>query len=150
MRKLLAPLILVATFALAMPDTVRAEPRPAAWNCALEGNLSGASIGFIFGGEFLRGRGVIRCTGRDTNRNRVYREIPVRLSTVGAGWAFDFTIIRNVHIRSAGIGVVDPAHLEGSFGVGATAGGTLVNRGIAFDAAIKLQRRGGGGFEKGL
>lgn len=119
------------------------------WECQLEGEVSGLKLGFIFGGQFLQGEGLITCVETSFPENNV--ELPVKLTIAGGGLGFDFTIVRGVRVLTAGIGnVVGPESFLGSFKVGASAGATLINQGFSVDAALKLTANNGGGFELGL
>jgi hypothetical protein len=119
------------------------------WNCQLDGEISGAKLGFIFGGQYLAGDGLVRCVATNDADNTVV--VPVKMKLLGGGWGFDFTIVNSVEVVSAGIGNLSgPEAFLGSFKVGATAGATLINQGINVDAAIRLSRRNSVGIELGL
>jgi hypothetical protein len=115
------------------------------YSCRLDGNISGASIGVIIGGQFISGPGLITCrTGSEV------RTLPVRMRLIGFGPAIDFTIIKAMHVQSAGFEVVGgPENLVRSYNVGATAGATLINAGIGFNVAIRVSNSGLG-FELAL
>jgi len=129
-----------------------ASPAKAAtWECQLAGEMSGVKLGFIFGGQVIRGDGEIRCA---TEKDGVSRNVklPVRLSIVGGGVGFDFTIVRHMQIFTNGIGGVnDPRDLTGQFNVAASAGVTLIDQGRSVDSAISVKHKARGlGFEVGM
>lgn len=117
-----------------------------AYTCTLTGDISGASIGVILGGEYISGPGMVTCRNGDE-----IRTLPVRMRLIGFGPAFDLSVIRSIHIVSANIGVVGgPEALLTNYSLGASAGVTLVNAGVAFDAAAKVSGEGGVSFELGF
>jgi hypothetical protein len=119
------------------------------WNCQLNGEISGIKLGFVFGGQYLGGEGVIYCVESTNPQNEV--RIPVKMKLVGGGWGFDFTLVESVRVVSAGVGNLSgPESFFGSFNVGATAGLTLINQGINADAAIRLSKNRSFGLELGL
>ncbi len=116
--------------------------------CNLEGEMSGLSISIFFGGQALAGEGEIVCTSPEFNGEIVQ---PVELRLVSGGVGFDITFVKSIDVVAYGIDVAhDPNQLTGSFKVGATAGATLFDQGVDFDAALKLSRGQGFGFEVGL
>jgi hypothetical protein len=117
------------------------------YNCELSGAIHGASVAIIFGGEVISGPGVLSCVNQTTNQNVTF---PVKLSLIGGGIGFDISIIRNIAVHSSNIKVADPNMLVQSFGIGATAGATLIQEGVAFDVAITATDGAGLGFEVGL
>ena len=138
----------VALAAFSAPQQSQAQVLDT-WECQLDGNVSGVKLGFIFGGQFLRGDGEISCVELNNPDNQVF--LPVTLTIAGGGLGFDFTIVRSVRVLSAGIGnVAGPASFTGSFKVAASAGVTLLDQGINADAALKLTANNGAGLEVGL
>jgi hypothetical protein len=118
-----------------------------AWSCQLKGQIKGVKIGFIWGAQYLGGRGVLGCADRAGRQ----AQIPVKLRLLGAGWAFDLTYVRKAKLISTGIGYVpSPADLFGSYSVAASAGVTLIKRGYNIQSAISLKSKRGLGFEVGF
>lgn len=126
-------LLLFSTFASA--DVAREIN----YTCRLSGNISGASVAFVFGGQILEGPGRLSCVNGLTGETMRY---PVTLRLAGAGVGFDLTAIRSVRVYSSGIGVNDPQSLYRSFGVGATAGANLIRSGVSYDAAVRASESG--------
>lgn len=114
--------------------------------CNIVGEIRGISAGFVFGGQYLGGKGVVTCT----NGSGVTTSMPIDLTLVSAGWSFDFTLVRSVKVVAVGVSVTNgPMDFVRSYNIGATAGATLLSAGVDFDAAIKLND-GHLGFEVGL
>ncbi len=104
--------------------------------CHVSGEMSGVKLGFIFGGQVIRGNGEIHCNSHTENLT-----FPARLSIVGGGAGFDFTIVRNVKLLSASIaGVASPSQLAGRFSVSTTTGVNLIDQGRKVDSAIFLSK----------
>lgn len=124
---------------------------PSLYNCQLRGSMSGFKLGFILGGQYLSGRGMIRCT-ENARRNPRTVNMPVSLRIAGGGVGFDLTIVKRVNIITAGIGAVRrPRDLTGQFNVAASAGLTLIRRGYNVQSAISVKHRGNGlAFEVGF
>ena len=113
------------------------------YTCALRGEIAGASIGVILGGEYISGPGVITCRSGDNTQT-----VPVRMRLIGFGPAFDLSIIRSIEIRSANVQVTGGTDaLLTNYSLGATAGATLIHAGVEFDAAAKVSGAGGVSFE---
>jgi hypothetical protein len=117
------------------------------YNCELAGSMHGMSVAVFFGGEVISGPGVLSCAN-DSTKQQV--TIPVKLSLLGGGVGFDFSVIRNIAVHTANIRVFNPASLVQTYALGATAGVTLVNAGVGFDVAASLTGRQGLGFEVGF
>lgn len=142
-------LLLCLSAALALfvsPPSARAADT---WECQLKGDIAGVRLGFIIGGQVLKGDGVITC--KEAGGAGLLVDQPVSLAVVGGGVGFDFTIVRSLRVISAGVGDLQgPELFTGSFNMGATAGATLINQGISVDSAVKLTRDDGFGFEMGF
>jgi hypothetical protein len=152
MKKLL---LLTLTFGfLGISNIARADQQEDAafwanpqYSCSLRGQISGASIGIVLGGEVISGPGVITCR----NSRGVVRRMPITLKLIGGGAAFDFTIIKSIKVFSNGISTVNgPEDLVRSYAIGASAGATLGRAGVDFDAAAKVSSQGGLSFELGF
>ncbi|MFN7904168.1 MAG: hypothetical protein ACK5P5_03200 [Pseudobdellovibrionaceae bacterium] len=114
------------------------------WTCSLQGNLSGYSFSPIISFQQLRGTGVLSCVTAQNER----AEYPVILRLGGLGIGLGFSKIDHVAIYSTSFGVAkDPRALIGSYNVGSTAGATLIQAGISFDAALSVKKQGGASFE---
>lgn len=138
-------LFLLGLFFISTPSQAGVDT----WQCRLEGNIKGAKLGFGLGGQYLGGKGVVRCVDGNDFQNVVV--VPVKMKLIGGGWGFDFTIVKSVQVVSAGIGNLSgPEAFFGSFKVGATAGATLIDQGINADAAIRLSKNNSFGLELGL
>ncbi|MBX2988643.1 MAG: hypothetical protein KF802_12165 [Bdellovibrionaceae bacterium] len=125
-------------------DTARV--RGPLYTCSLDGYISGGSVAIIIGGQVLSGPGYIVCS---QSGRRGVLQIPVTFRLAGAGIGLDLTAFRNVHVVTAGIGVSDPRFFLRSFGVGASAGVSLIAVGVGFDTAVRVSD-GGFGFDLGL
>ncbi len=135
--RLLLPIALLAIFT----HTAQAENR--AYTCYLEGNAKGLSISIGFGAQIIRGNGIVRCQ----SGSRVITR-PVKIRFYSAGIGFELAYIKSMRIRSSKIRIYDgPEGLIGEYDIGATAGVTLLNQGIDFDAAIEVTSSDGFGFE---
>lgn len=121
----------------------------ASYTCIIDGDISGASIAIGFGGQILAGDGWLQCTDNRGPRRGVVN-VPVHMTMLGGGAGFEVSIVRAVHIRSAGVGVNDPSELFREFSVGASAGATLLTTGIGFDAAVRVGDASGFGFDLAL
>jgi hypothetical protein len=135
-----------------IPDLAEAEDRfaPAGplYYCSIAGQLTGRSITIGIGGQKIGGDGYISC--RTAIGDDVI-QIPVRISLFGAGVGLDYSVVHAMWIYSAGIGVVShPEVFLGTYSVGASIGTTLITAGFDFDAAIKVAKEGGLGFEFGI
>ena len=139
--------VLAFVFALGMAQTASAVD-VRGMNCDLEGEISGLSISIFFGGQVLAGDGEIRCTSPEFDGVVVQ---PVELRLISGGIGFDVTYVKSIDIVAIGVDVAnDPSILTGSFNIGATAGATLFDKGLDIDAALKLTKKNGFGFEIGL
>ena len=121
-------------------------PTQGQYNCQLSGQMEGASVAIGLGGQVIAGPGVVECV----DYNKRTTSIPVKLSLVGGGVGLDVTIIRNLTIRSSTVQVADPDTLMRSFGLGATAGATLLAAGVSFNVAAKASDATGFGFDVGF
>ena len=118
----------------------------ATYSCNLSGEIAGASIGVFLGGEYISGPGMITCRSGSS-----VRSLPVRMKLVGFGPAFDLTIIKSIRVSTVDVGIVGgPEAFIHSYSIGGTAGATLINQGVEFDAAVKVAAAGGLTFELGL
>lgn len=117
------------------------------YTCYLSGNVKGRSIAIIVGGQEIKGPGEILCMDAKSGREMTF---PVTIKIVGIGVGLDLSVIKAMRVGSAGIGVNDPELFANSFSLGATAGATLINAGVAFDLALKANAKNGFGFEVGL
>ena len=116
------------------------------YNCQLSGTMQGASVAVFLGGQIISGPGYLSCT----DSARRHYTIPVKLSLLGGGVGFDVSIIRAMTVRSSSIRLANPEMVFRSFGLGATAGATLVNAGIAFNVAARVTDNAGLDFEVGF
>lgn len=145
MKSILLTLSLLVSGLVAHAD-VTTSTGPA-WTCQLTGNLSGFSASPIISFQHLSGTGTLSC---DTVDNH-HMDVPVSMTLSGLGVGLGFSNIQNVSVYSASIGIADDPHaLMGSYGVGATAGATLIQAGISFDVALNLKKEGGASFDIGL
>jgi len=129
------------------------EARADTWKCEMRGEMSGVKLGFLFGGQVIKGDGNIHCEVEQTGGAQVRTvAFPVRISIVGGGIGFDFTVVHQMEIFTAGIGGIrNPQDLLGQFSVSASAGITLIDQGRNVDAAISVKHRARGlGFEVGM
>ena len=126
------------------PGTAMAD---GGYTCDLDGHIGGASLGFGLSAQVLSGKGVLRCRDNSTGE---YSRRNVKLSLVGAGVGFDFTVVRSLRLHAAGIetarGLDDFDH---SFSVGAIAGATVLSDGLSAQSALRVSNEGLG-FELGL
>jgi hypothetical protein len=138
-------------FALVLFLFAAAPAKADGWSCQLVGEMSGVKLGFIFGGQVIRGDGEVRCTSSQGSES-LGVSVPVRLSLVGGGIGFDFTIVRHVGVISAAIGeVLNPRDMLGQFSVATSAGVTLINQGHNVDSSFTVQHKARDvGFEVGL
>lgn len=138
-------------FAEEATSTVRPDADAAAYTCDLRGSISGIRLGFFIDGQVLGGDGMIHCVDA-THHGRSDVNLPVRVRLVGGGVGFDFTIVRRVDLRTAGIGFVRrPSDLLGQYDVAASAGYDLIHHGISVQSAISVKHRGHGlAFEVGF
>jgi len=138
--------------ALGITAFASTQAKADSYTCKLRGSMSGVALGFVFDGEFISGHGTYSCVEQDGGSSPRTINTPVRLSLVGGGVGFDFTVIQSVNIIADGIGEVrNPRDLLGEFNVGASAGATLINRGYNIDSAISVKQRANGiGFEVGF
>lgn len=121
---------------------------PGAYSCRLSGSMKGLGIAIGIGGEVIKGRGVLACMNTSTGRAL---NVPVKLSLIGAGAGLEFSRVRNLTIRTAGIRVINPGVFFRSYGLGATVGATLLKAGVDFDAAFRVNGNAKGeGFEVGI
>lgn len=122
-----------------------------AYQCRLEGDISGVQLGFGFSGQVMGGRGNISCVDRRNGELRTVN-LPVRLTVIGAGPGFDFSIVRRVHFVSGGVGYVhNPMDLTGQFDLAVSAGGTLIDHGGAITSAVSVKKHAHGlAFELGF
>lgn len=118
-----------------------------AWACKMQGDVSGFGLDIIVGFEHLKGTGVIRCTsanGQHATKN-------VALHLIGAGVGLGFSKVESLHLVTANIGVANGAEgMIGKYSIGASAGVTLINAGVDFDAAVSAAKTGGLSFDLGL
>lgn len=117
------------------------------YTCSMSGTIRGTSIAIIIGGQYIHGPGRISCMHNLNGRIYNYR-VTFRLRGLGVG--FDLSQIKRMHLVTAGLGVNDPKFFMHSYAIGATAGASLIRAGIEFDAAIRLSRSNGFGFEMGI
>lgn len=119
-----------------------------AYACHMGGEIKGFKIGFVFGAQYLGGRGMITCI----DKQRRTFNMPVKIRFLGAGLGFDLTYVRQAQLISGGIGHVrSPMDLTGSFSVGKSAGVTLIKRGFNIQSAISVKKHGHGlAFELGF
>lgn len=115
--------------------------------CQLSGDVQGVSVAIFFGGEVISGTGVLTCVNENTRQQLT---TPVKLALLGGGVGFDFSLIRHIGIKSASVRVSNPSQLIQTFGIGASAGATLIHNGIGFDVAATLTDPNGLGFEVGF
>lgn len=135
--RLLLPITLLAIFS----HTAQAENR--VYSCYLEGTAKGISISIGVGAQVIRGNGVVTCQ----SGSRVITR-PVKLRFYSAGIGFELAYIKSMRIRSSKVRIYDgPEGLIGEYDIGATAGVTLINQGIDFDAAVEVTSSDGFGFE---
>jgi hypothetical protein len=149
MKKSLLAIIGTIGLFMATADSAKAD----AWTCEMNGRVSGIKIGFIFGGQIISGNGLISCTGEDNSGNAFTPvKIPVKITILGGGVGFDFTIVRRLNVFSGAVGEVrNPRDLLGQFDVGASAGVTLIKRGYNVSSAISVKNEANGlGFELGM
>ncbi len=116
------------------------------YTCSISGDISGGSIAIIFGAQYIKGPGVISCRNNFSGERSDY---PVTLRLAGAGVGLELARIDSIKVRSAGIGINDPRFFMQSYALGATAGVSLFNAGVDFDAAVRVSH-GGAGFELGF
>lgn len=138
----------VAGIGFARADVPFEEQKAApAWSCKLTGDVSGIGLDIIVGFEHLKGTGVIRCTS--ANGQRVKRNVSLHM--IGAGVGLGFSQVRRLHLVTANIGVArGPDGMVGRYSLGASAGVTLINAGVDFDAAVSAAKTGGLSFDLGL
>lgn len=128
-------------------DTQVSADASHSYTCSLSGRMKGLNVAIGLGGEVIKGRGTLTCRSAAGNVTRT----PVRLSLAGGGAGLEFSVIKRIDIRSADIQTRDPHYVMRSYHIGATAGGTLVKKGIDFDTAFKVNGDAKGeGFEVGL
>ena len=119
------------------------------WTCDMQGEVAGLGLAWGLGGQIIRGEGELECESSDGDE----MSIPVKMRFYSFGFGFDVSFIESMQVVSAGIGPVeDPMSLMDTYEVGATAGATLLERGIDFDASLKVssQDEEDFGFEVGL
>ena len=118
------------------------------WTCDMSGEVAGLGLSWGLGGQIIRGEGDLSC--KSSRGDSV--EIPVKMRFYSFGFGFDVSFIESMQVVSAGIGPVeDPMSLMDTYSVGATAGATLIERGIDFDAVVKVSSdEDDFGFEVGL
>jgi hypothetical protein len=118
------------------------------YTCKLRGNMKGLNVAIGVGGELIRGNGTLACENDDNGK---IMKIPVRLSLIGAGAGLEFSIIKSMTVRTAGVKISDPNKFFRTWGIGETTGASLVNAGLEFDLAFRVNGDAGGeGFEVGL
>lgn len=148
MKALVLSLITFLAFASSLADARAASIDN--WECRMKGNISGLKLGFGIGGQFLSGDGAVYCSQSD-NPNLVVKQ-PISITILGGGITFfDITYVKAVKVVTAGIGRVSgPESLMGEYKISASAGGTLINRGLNVDIALAANSDSGFGFEVGL
>lgn len=148
MKVLILSLLTLLAFASPLADAKAASLDN--WDCRMKGNISGLKLGFGLGGQFLSGDGAIYCS-QSENPDLIIRQ-PISITIVGGGFTlFDITYVKAVKVVTAGIGRVNgPDSLIGKYKISASAGGTLINRGINVDIALAANSESGFGFEVGL
>ncbi len=148
MKNILMTLVLALSAPVAFAGGPQQEPAPApqgpndmfAYSCQLTGDMSGIDLGAGISGEVMGGQGVIQCMDRRAGELHTV-ELPVRLTVLGIGPGFDFSVVRHVSFVSGGLGYVhSPLDLTGQFDVGVSAGLTFLDRGIAVDSAVSVKK----------
>lgn len=135
--------LLALPLALLMAFTPSAEAAPTGYECYLDGTAKGLSISIGFGAQVIRGDGVVTCTSDEGTFTK-----PVKLGFYSAGIGFELAYIKSLRVRSSKIRIYDgPESFIGEYDIGATAGVTLINQGLDFDAAIEVTADDGFGFE---
>src|SRR5262245_29808965 len=89
------------------------------YDCEIRGTISGAKLGFFYGGQIIGGEGAVRCVPlRPDGTPGAALERPVHLAIMGDSGGFDFTGIRQLEVRSVVIASMrHPDDLLGKFAV---------------------------------
>ena len=127
----------------------QASAGSATYNCSITGTMSGVNVAFVFGGEVIGGDGWLTCTQNARGRSG-NAQIPIHLTLLGGGAGFNLTYVRAITVNAVGVGVNDPSQLLEQYSIGPSVGASLVNRGVAFDAAVRVGDASGFGFDLGL
>lgn len=144
MMNSLKKLSLAAVLLSAIGLVGTAEAAPTAYSCYLDGSAKGLSISIGFGAQVIRGDGVVTCT---SSEGETFTK-PVKLGFYSAGIGFELAYIKSMRVRSSKIRIYDgPESFIGEYDIGATAGITLINQGLDFDAAVEVTADDGFGFE---
>ncbi len=118
------------------------------WSCDLNAKLTGKEVGLVLATKYLKGPGTLSCTTVDGSRET---NIPVNVKIKGLGLGVGYSVTEEIDMIAIGVGLVkNPMVLADKYGLGLSAGATLISKGVEADVAFAASGRGGLGFEFGL